>query len=142
MTDVVPETPPPANRGLWMLVIGLGIAILIVVAAMIGLALRRVYAKPDEASAPPPATVAIRPGDTPELNIDLEQGEIVADANLQDGRLVVRLTSSAGDRLMVLDPKTSKVLSRIRFNRPAGPGTGDEASPGAGATLPPGPSQP
>lgn len=142
MTDVVPETPPPANRGLWMLVIGLGIAILIVVAAMIGLALRRVYAKPDEATAPAPATVAIRPGDTPELNIDLEQSEAVVDANLQDGRLVVRLTAPAGDRLIVLDPKTSKVLSRVRFNRPAGPRPGNDAGPGAGDSPQPGPSQP
>ena len=43
MTDVVPETPPPANRGLWMLVIGLGIAILLVVAIMVGMAIRRVW---------------------------------------------------------------------------------------------------
>lgn len=125
MTDVVPETPPPANRGLWMLVIGLGIAILIVIAAMIGLTIRRAMDKSDTtASAPPvPATpvataaVSARPGEAIELNITLAPGETVADARLENATLLVRLTSAGGDQLLIIDPASSRVLHRIRFNR-------------------------
>ena len=124
MTDVVPETPPPANRGLWMLVIGLGIAILIVVAAMIGLAIRRATVDPQEApsAAPVPAPVAspaaaASPGEAIELNINLAPGETVADARLENGTLVVRITSPDADQLLLIDPASSRVLNRIRFNR-------------------------
>lgn len=124
MTDVVPETPPPANRGLWMLVIGLGIAILIVVAAMIGLAIRRATMDPQ----PPPSAAAVpapvaapaqpaRPGEAIELNINLAPGEAVADARLENGTLVVRITSPAADQLLLIEPASSRVLNRIRFNR-------------------------
>jgi len=126
MTDVVPETPPPANRGLWMLVIGLGIAILIVIAAMIGLAIRRATTTPPDAAMasapalPAPvvaAAVPTRPGEAIELNIDLGPGETVADARLENGTLLVRITSPGVDQLLLIDPATSRVLQRIRFNR-------------------------
>jgi hypothetical protein len=126
MTDVVPETPPPANRGLWMLVIGLGIAILIVIAAMIGLVIRRATTSPPEATQasapalPAPAVAApvpARPGEAIELNIDLGPGETVADARLENGTLLVRITSPGLDQLLLIDPATSRVMQRIRFNR-------------------------
>lgn len=124
MTDVVPETPPPANRGLWMLVIGLGIAILIVVAAMIGLAIRRATVDPQEApsaaAVPAPVaspTAAAGRGEAIELNINLAPGESVADARLENGTLVVRITSPDADQLLLIDPASSRVLNRIRFNR-------------------------
>lgn len=125
MSDVVPETPPPANRGLWMLVIGLGIAILIVIAAMIGLAIRRASNTADPAQAastqpspvPIPAAAAVRPGEAIELNIELAPGETLADARLENGTLLVRTTAATGDQLLLIDPASSRVLHRIRFNR-------------------------
>ena len=125
MSDVVPETPPPANRGLWILVIGLGIAILIVIAAMIGLAIRRASntAEPAQAAStqpspvPIPAAAAARPGEAIELDIELAPGETLADARLENGTLLVRTTAATGDQLLLIDPASSRVLHRIRFNR-------------------------
>ncbi len=124
MTDVVPETPPPANRGLWMLVVGLGIAILIVIAAMIGLTIRRAMDKPEEAASAPaipaPASapaVPSRPGEAIELNFNLGPGETLADARLENGALLVRISAATGDQILIIDPASSRVLHRIRFNR-------------------------
>lgn len=119
MTDVVPETPPPANRGLWMLVIGLGIAILLVVAAMVGMAIRRAWMpkKPEPVATSETAPASFRPGETTELNLDLEAGASVTDAKLEGKTLVVRITAPSSDQVFMIDPETSKVISRIRFNR-------------------------
>jgi hypothetical protein len=122
MTDVVPETPPPANRGLWMLVIGLGIAILLVVAAMIGMAIRRVWMAPPPEAASAASTLpqaTFRPGEALELNLDLEAGASVADARLEGRMLVVRITAPTSDQVLLIDQETSRVISRIRFNRRA-----------------------
>lgn len=122
MTDVVPETPPPANRGLWMLVIGLGIAILLVVAAMIGMAIRRVWMAPPAEAASAASTLpqaTFRPGEALELNLDLEAGASVADARLEGRMLVVRITAPTSDQVLLIDHETSRVISRIRFNRRA-----------------------
>ncbi len=117
MTDVVPEAPPPANRGLWMLVIGLGIAILLVVAAMIGMAIKRAYS-PEPVQT---TTAAVKPGEVPELILDLAQGQAITDTRIEDGLLIVRVTGTAADEVLVIDPAKSKVLSRVRFNKPAAP---------------------
>ena len=105
-----------------MLVIGLGIAILIVIAAMIGLTIRRAMDKPDEtASAPaipaPAPAAPSRPGEAMELNVTLGPGETLADARLENGSLLVRITAPSGDQLLIIDPASSRVLHRIRFNR-------------------------
>ena len=108
-----------------MLVIGLGIAILIVIAAMIGLAIRRASntAEPAQAAStqpspvPIPAAAAARPGEAIELNIELAPGETLADARLENGTLLVRTTAATGDQLLLIDPASSRVLHRIRFNR-------------------------
>lgn len=119
MTDVVPETPPPANRGLWMLVIGLGIAILLVVAIMVGMAIRRVWMpkKPEAQTTTEVAEPTSLPGEAMELNLDLEPGASVADAKLEGRTLVVRVTSPTSDQVFMIDRDSSKVISRIRFNR-------------------------
>ena len=121
MSDVVPEQPPASNRGLWMLVIGLGIAILIVVAAMIAMAVRNMMRKDAAAAAPQvqAQAVVLKPGEIPELNVDLDPGAAVADARLDGATLVVRITAPTGDQVMLIEPSTSKVVSRIRFNRKA-----------------------
>jgi hypothetical protein len=116
MADVVPEEPPPANRGLWMLVIGLGIAIIVVLALMIGMAIKQaVFDKP----AAPTATATFKPGEVPELNIDLAPGTTVGDARLDGATLVVRVTGPEADEVLVIDPAKSRVLSRVRFNKKA-----------------------
>ena len=120
MTDVVPETPPPANRGLWMLVIGLGIAILLVVAIMVGMAIRRVWMPKKPEAVTTTSEVAAPtslPGEAMELNLDLEPGASVADAKLEGRTLVVRVTSPTSDQVFMIDRDSSKVISRIRFNR-------------------------
>lgn len=102
-----------------MLVIGLGIAILIVVAAMIAMAVRNAWHKDEGAPATQAHTVVLKPGDVPELNLDLDPGALVADARMEGSTLVVRITSPAGDQVLVIEPSKSKVISRIRFNRNA-----------------------
>lgn len=96
-----------------MLVIGLGIAILIVVAAMIAMGIRNAYMK----EAPPAATAAVKPGDVPELNLDLAPGTTVAEARMDGSYLVVRITGPAADEVLVVDPAKSKVISRVRLNK-------------------------
>jgi len=102
-----------------MLVIGLGIAILIVVAAMIAMAIRNMIRKDAAATAPQVQATVLKPGEIPELNVDLDPGAAVADARLDGATLVVRITAPAGDQVMLIEPSTSKVISRIRFNKKA-----------------------
>ena len=104
MADVVPQPPPASNRGLWALVIGLGVAILLVLAAMIGWAVNRA---PSEAA----------PQVAPELNLDLAPGSAVAQAHMDGTLLVVHITGPQGDEILVIDPTKSKVISRVRFNK-------------------------
>jgi len=102
-----------------MLVIGLGIAILIVVAAMIAMAVRNMMRKEAVATAPQVQTAVLKPGEIPELNVDLDPGAAVADAKLDGTTLVVRITAPTADQVLIIEPSTSKVISRIRFNRKA-----------------------
>ncbi len=103
MADVVPQPPPASNRGLWFLVVGLGVAILLVLAAMIGWAVNR---------AP-----SVKPAVNPELNLDLAPGSAVAQARMDGTLLVVHITGPQGDEVLVIDPTKSKVISRVRFNK-------------------------
>ena len=113
-------TPPPsgnkpANRGLWFLVIGLGIAILIVVAAMIAMAVKNAISKKTEASAPAVTTI---PGDVPQLALDLPAGATVAETHMEGATLLVRVTAPAGDEIFVIDPRAAKVIARVKLNKP------------------------
>ena len=112
-----PAPPPGANRGLWMLVIGLGIAILVVLAAMIAMAIRQAAYGPKTGPAAAAATATLTPGEVPELNLDLAPGTSIAESRMDGTTLVVRLTGPQGDEVLVIDPAKSKVLSRVRFNR-------------------------
>ncbi|MBI1210452.1 MAG: hypothetical protein GC190_03235 [Alphaproteobacteria bacterium] len=119
MADVLSPPPPdnkPANRGLWILVIGLGIAILVVVAAMIGMAIRNVVYKKPVAAAP---TITTIPGDVPELALDLPAGATVAETHIEAGNLLVRVTTPTGDEIFIIDPHAAKVVARIKLNKPA-----------------------
>jgi hypothetical protein len=117
VTDAGPPTPPPqANRGLWLLVIGLGIAILLVLAAMIGMGIRQAMYGPKSSTT---TAATLNPGEVPELNLDLAPGTAVAESRMDGAALVVRVTGPQGDEILIIDPAKSKVLSRVRFNRRA-----------------------
>jgi hypothetical protein len=98
-----------------MLVIGLGIAIIVVLALMIGMAIKQaVFDKPA-----PTTTATFKPGEVPELNLELPAGTTVAEARLDGANLVVRITGPEADEVLIIDPAKSRVLSRVRFNKKA-----------------------
>ena len=116
-------TPPPpdnktANRGLLAVVIGLGIAILVVVAAMIGMAIRNVVAKKPEATATTSTAVTTVPGDVPQLALDLPAGATVAETHMEGSNLLVRITTPAGDEIFIIDPRGAKMVARVKLNKP------------------------
>jgi hypothetical protein len=100
-----------------MLVIGLGIAILVVIAAMIGMAVRNAWRKDAGTQVIQAQEVILKPGEVPELNFDLDPGATIADARMDGSVLIIRVTAPSGDQVLVVDPARSRVLSRIRFNR-------------------------
>jgi hypothetical protein len=96
-----------------MLVIGLGVAIIVVLALMIGTAIKRVvFDKPE-------ATATFKPGEVPELNLDLAPGTAVSEARMDGPHLVIRITGPAADEILVVEAAKAKVLSRVRFNKKA-----------------------
>jgi hypothetical protein len=120
MAEAVAPPPvenKPANRGLWFLVIGLGIAILIVLAAMIGLAIRNMLGKKPESAA----AITSVPGDVPQLALDLPAGATVSETHMEGTTLLVRVSSPTGDEIFVIDPRAAKVVARVKLNKaPAG----------------------
>ena len=101
-----------------MLVIGLGIAILLVLAAMIGMAIKQAVFDPKPA---PSATATLKPGEVPELNLDLAPGTSVTETRLDGHTLIVRISGPESEEILLLDPAKQKVLSRVRFNKKAQP---------------------
>jgi len=99
-----------------MLVIGLGIAILLVLAGMIGMAVKQAVFDPKPAAS---TTATLKPGEVPELNLELAPGTTIAESRLDGTRLIVRITGPQADEILIIDPAKSKVLSRVRFNKKA-----------------------
>jgi len=99
-----------------MLVIGLGIAIIVVLAAMIGMAIKQAVWGP---KSMPTATATLKPGEVPELNLDLAPGTALAEAHMDGANLVMRITGPEADEILIIDPAKSKVLSRVRLNKKA-----------------------
>ena len=118
MADVPspPQTEAPrANRGLWFLVIGLGIAILVVLAAMIAMAVKSALWKKGETNA---LAVTSVPGDVPQLALDLPPGATVSETHMEGATLLVRVSSPAGDEIFVIDPRGAKIVARVKLNKP------------------------
>ncbi len=117
-----PETPPidakPVNRGLWILVIGLGIAILVVVAAMIGMAIKNVVTKKTDAPTNTGAAITSVPGEVPQLALDLPPGATVSETRIEGATLLVRVSSPTGDEIFVIDSRAAKLIARIKLNKP------------------------
>ena len=107
---------PRANRGLWFLVIGLGIAILVVLAAMIAMAVKNALWKKAETNT---LAVTSVPGDVPQLALDLPPGATVTETHMEGATLLVRVSSPTGDEIFVIDPRGAKIVARVKLNKPA-----------------------
>ncbi|HAH09393.1 MAG TPA: hypothetical protein DCL54_02575 [Alphaproteobacteria bacterium] len=101
----------------------LGVAIIIVLGLMVGLGVRRAMntdtgAKPVPATIPVPASAAAATAGQPSFNAyTIRDGQSVADARIEGGLLVVRVTGDAADEVMTLDPRTGELISRITFKK-------------------------
>lgn len=121
-----PGSQPPAGQGLakthpilLMVTIGLGVAIILVLALMVGMIVKRATAKPELGNptatalkAPTPA-----PGDTAFNTLNVREGTSIADARIEGGFLVLRTTSDMADEVMTFDPKTGQLLARITLKK-------------------------
>lgn len=109
--EQAPPGPPP-NRVLLAVVIGLGIAILIVLALIVGLTLNRVFYGPK--SKPASAQTASQ---TIDGRVELPIDATVAETRLEGGYLIVRTTAPLGDEILVFHPTKAVLISRIRLTR-------------------------
>jgi hypothetical protein len=72
---------------------------------------------PDVLPQQPPPANRYRPGEVPELNLDLAPGTSVSEARMDGPHLVVRIAGAEADEVLVIDAAKAKVLSRVRFNK-------------------------
>lgn len=100
-----------------MTVIGLGIAIVVVVALMVGLIVRRGSTKPEP--SPPDAVSAVtKPESAANYNtMVVREDTQIADARIDGGLLVVRTTGGEADEVMTFDPRTGQLLARITLKK-------------------------
>jgi hypothetical protein len=100
-----------------MTVIGLGIAIVVVVALMVGLIVRRGSAKPEPARAEAVSAVP-KPEAAANYNtMVVREDTQIADARIDGGLLVVRTTGGEADEVMTFDPRTGQLLARITLKK-------------------------
>jgi hypothetical protein len=119
------QQPPAASIAkthpvLLAVTIGLGVAIIVVLGLMIGLTIKRATAT--DAAKPPPSGVPVpqtpAAGPQPAFNtLYVREGTSVAEARIDDGLLVVRTTGDAADEVMIFDPKTAQIVSRITLKK-------------------------
>ena len=83
---------------------------------MIGMAVKQAVF---DAKPAPSATATLKPGEVPELNLELAPGTSVAESRMDGATLIVRITGPDADEILLIDPAKSKVLSRVRFNKKA-----------------------
>lgn len=101
-----------------MTVIGLGIAIVLVLALMVGMIVKRMNAKPDEPKSKAPVA-AIPQADAPANynTMVVREGTTIADTKIEGGLLVMRTTNDEADEVMTFDPKTGQLLARITLKK-------------------------
>ena len=109
-----------SNPVLFTIVVGLGLAIIFVLALMIGLAIKRSGAP---ASAPTtPSSIPV-PGNAaatinPAYNtFNIREGTTVADARIDGGLLIVRTTNDYADEILTFDPRSGQLISRITLKK-------------------------
>ncbi|HQT39760.1 MAG TPA: hypothetical protein PK231_10070 [Acidocella sp.] len=94
-------------RGLKALVGILGVLIVLGTALVIGVVIKRIYAKPAATSMTAPVTAVIPGESTPVLPVGtLAAGEHVAGIAGAGGMLAIWVSGAAGDRVMLLNPQT------------------------------------
>jgi hypothetical protein len=109
-----------------MVTIGLGIAIIVVLALMVGLVVRRASVKPANpeavAAIPVPVVTAVKaPQTTVSTTIVVRKGTALAEARFDDGVLVLRTVGGDADEVITMDPKTGHVLTRITLKKSDSP---------------------
>lgn len=102
-----------------MVTIGLGIAIVLVLALMVGMIIKRATTKSEPAS---PVTTELKPpvpasGDTAFNSFVVREGTTIADARIEGGYLILRTTNDQADEVMTFDPKSGQMLARITLKK-------------------------
>ena len=117
MQDERPVSVLKSHPILMMTVIGLGIAIVVVVALMVGLIVKRGSTKPERVR--PEAVAALpKPADAANYNTMVVRDDVqIADARIEGGLLIVRTTGGAADEVMTFDPRTGQLLARITLKK-------------------------
>lgn len=100
----------PANRGLKAVVILLGVLIVIAFALLVVGALTRFNAKSTSHTATVNNTIALPAGS------QIESSEIQAD------RLILRLRTTTGDEIYIVDTTNGHLVGRIQIAPPSPPG--------------------
>lgn len=107
-----------------MAIIGMGIAIIVVLALMVGMIVKGTRAKPD-AGRPAPAGIpapAAGPGQPANYNsMIVREGTTIADARIEGGLLLLRTTSDEAEEVMTFDPRTGQLLARITLKKTDSP---------------------
>jgi hypothetical protein len=116
-----PGQPPSLAKThpiLLMTVIGLGIAIVLVLALMVGMIVKRMNAKPDEPKSQAPVAAIPQAGAPANYNtMVVREGTTIADTKIEGGLLVMRTTNDEADEVMTFDPKTGQLLARITLKK-------------------------
>lgn len=114
-----PSSLAKTNPILLMTVIGLGIAIVVVLALMVGMVVKRMNARQNEPKAQPATHSSIpQPGTPASYNtMIVREGTSIADAKIEGGLLVLRTTNDDADEVMTFDPKTGQLLARITLKK-------------------------
>jgi hypothetical protein len=133
LSENTPTGQPPervsiakSHPVLLMVTIGLGIAIVVVLALMVGLVVKRASEKAaaplPAAGAPVPAPQMIaKPAAPVATTIMIKRGTALADARLDGGVLILRTVGGEADEVITLDPKTGQVLARVTLRKSDGP---------------------
>jgi hypothetical protein len=103
---------------LMMTVIGLGIAIILVLALMVGMIVKGAGRKPETAKPQAAASAIPVPETAANYNtLTVREGTTIADARIEGGLLVLRTTGDEADEVMTFDPKTGQMLARITLKK-------------------------
>ncbi len=113
MTADLPP-PPPQNRGLLALVIGMGV---LLVLGLILLVLTIVFGwhKRDRAEAAPAASPAAAAGAFEPMVVTTAAGSRLYTLMGDGDRIALHVASESGDEVIVVDTERNRVVSRIRL---------------------------
>jgi hypothetical protein len=120
-SDAPAQSLAKSHPILLMAIIGMGIAIIVVLALMVGMIVKGTRSKPDASKPQATASVPVPeagPGAPANYNtMVVREGTTIADARIEGGMLVLRTTSDEADEVMTFDPKTGQLLARITLKK-------------------------